>query len=114
MRIGFWVRADYLVHRSPGVEGTILVVGVTSARTELEPGAPGIPFDILDTSPEYELMRIMAETWPGQTVFLPLDDPMFTDRTVAVSYEQTTYVAALKEHYDAVLQDGLARRWPSG
>lgn len=103
---------DYLVHRSTAVDGSAITVAVVSAKTVLEPGATGTPVDVRKTSPENELFRVMAETRPGRTVFLPLDDPLFTDGAAAVSFEETVYVAALKEHYDAVLQYGLAHRMP--
>ena len=85
---------------------------MTSARTVLEPGAGGTPFDVTKTSPEGELYRVMAETRPDRHVFLPLDDPVFTDGTVAMNSEDVIYVTALKEQYDAVLQYGLAHRMP--
>lgn len=104
---------DYLAHTSTVIEGSIIVVGFNSARTELEPGAGGTPFDILEgASPDNELLRLMAETWPGQTVFLPLDDPLFSDRTVAYNSEDVIYAASLNEQYDAIIQYGLAHRMP--
>lgn len=101
---------DYLVHRSTAVEGTVIVIAIASAKTELEPGADGTPFDVLDASPEHELYRVMVETWPGQNVFLPLDDPLFSTRTIAMNSEEVTYVTEFKEQFDAVLQYGLAHR----
>jgi hypothetical protein len=104
---------DYLAHKSTVVEGSIIVVGLSSARTELEPGAGGTPFDILESaSPDSELLRLMAETWPDQTVFLPLDDPLFADRTVAYNSEDVIYATSLNEQYDAIIQYGLAHRMP--
>jgi hypothetical protein len=103
---------DYLVHRSTAIDGTVIVVGVAAAKIELEPGSSGSPYDVLHTSPENELFRLMVETWPGQTVFLPLDDPVFTNGGVVVNFEETIYVCALKEQYDAVLQYALAHRVP--
>lgn len=104
---------DYLAHQSTVVDGSIVVIGITSARTELEPGAEGTPFDITEsTSPDNEVLRLMAETWPGQTVFLPLDDPLFVDRRVAYNSEDVIYAASLKEQFDALLQYGLAHRMP--
>ena len=104
---------DYLAHTSTVIEGSIIVVGFNSARTELEAGAGGTPFDILEgASPDNELLRLMAETWPGQTVFLPLDDPLFSDRTVAYNSEDVIYAASLNEQYDAIIQYGLAHRMP--
>lgn len=103
---------DYLVHRSPAITGTVIVVAVTSARTELEPGASGTPFDVRDSSPENELFRVIAETRPGEDVFLPLDDPLFSEHRVAVDSEEVLYVSPFKNQYDAVLQYGLAHRMP--
>ncbi len=104
---------DYLAHSSSVVAGSIIVIGFTSAKTELEPGAGGTPWDILESaSPDNELHRIMAETWPGQTVFLPLDDPLFSDRRVAYNSEDVIYAASLKDQYDAIIQYGLAHRMP--
>ena len=103
---------DYLVHRSPAVAGAVVVLSVVAARIELDPGASGTPYDVLDASPPKELFRMMAEAWPDQTVFLPLDDPVFVTRGVPVDYEGRVYVSALKEQYDAVLQYGLAHRVP--
>jgi hypothetical protein len=54
----------------------------------------------------------MAETWQEQTVFLPLDDPLFGERTVAYNSEDVIYVTALEEQFDALIQYGLAHRMP--
>jgi len=45
----------------------------------------------------------MAETWPNQTVFLPLDDPLFVDRQVAYNSEDLIYATPLREQYDALI-----------
>jgi hypothetical protein len=104
---------DYLAHKSTVVAGSIIVVGFSSAKTELEPGAGGTPWDILESaSPDNELLRFMAKAWPGQTVFLPLDDPLFRDRRVAYNSEDTIYATSLKEQYDAIIQYGVAHRMP--
>ncbi len=103
---------DYLVHRSSALEGPVMVIGFTSARTELEPGAQGTTFDVKDTSPKNEILRVMAETMPGATVWLPLDDPLFQEREVAYSSEEVTYVTSLAEQFDVLIQYGLAHRMP--
>jgi hypothetical protein len=96
---------DYLAHESPVVEGSIIVIGFTSARTELETGAGGTPFDIVESaSPENEILRVTAEMWPNQTVFLPLDDPLFVDRRVAYNSEDVIYATPLGEQFDALIQ----------
>ncbi len=103
---------DHLAHRSPATGGSVYVVGVSAAEVVLEPGAEGTPFDVRASSPQDEVLRVVAETWPGQDVLLPMDDPMFRERTVAYNSEDTIYVTRLAEQFDAVLQYGLAHRMP--
>lgn len=103
---------DYLVHSSAAPGGSVIVVRFSPAKTELLPGAGGTPFDVVASSPEHELYRLMAEARPGQTVFLPLDDPMFGAQKVALNSEETIYDAVLKDHFDALVQYGLAHRMP--
>lgn len=104
---------DYLAHTSHVVGGSVVVIGISSAKTELEPGAQGTPWDVLDSnSPDNELLRTMAEVIPGRTLFLPLDAPLFAERTVAYNSEDTVYVTSLEEQFDAIIQYGLAHRMP--
>jgi hypothetical protein len=104
---------DYLAHTSIATSWSVIVIGFTSAKTVLETGAGGTPFDVVETSPEHELLRIMAETWPGQNVYLPLDDSVFSDSRVAYNNEEVIYATRLKEVYDALIQYGIAHRTPS-
>lgn len=104
---------DHLTHARDAGEGSIVVVAVSSARTDLEPGAEGPPWNILESaSPDNELRRLLAETLPEQNAFLPLDDPLFVDRTIAYNSEDVIYVTRLAEQFDAVLQYDLAHRMP--
>lgn len=103
---------DYLVHRSTAIDGPIVVVAVVAARIELEAGAGGTPYDVVDSSPENELFRVMVDTRPGQIVFLPFDDPLLARDGVVLNFEGTLYVAAPRTHYDAALQFALAHRVP--
>lgn len=105
---------DYLVHRSEAVAGTVYVVDFRAATIELLPGAGGTPFDVVATSPDNELFRVMAETWPDRTVFLPLDDAMFGRRRVAINSEERIYGTTFRDQYDAVIQYDLAHRLPEG
>jgi hypothetical protein len=63
-------------------------------------------------SPENEILRVMAQTWPDRTVFVPLDDPLFSDRRVAYKSEGVIYAASLREQFDALLQYGLTDGMP--
>ena len=104
---------DYLVHHSVVAGGSVAVVGVSTARTELEPGASGTPWNVLESSsPDNELYRLVAEIFPGQDAFLWLDDPLFADRRIAMNSEDTIYAPKFREQYDAVLVYGLAHRMP--
>ena len=104
---------DYLAHESLAVEGSVFVVGFSSAHTELEAGAGGTPFDISESaSPDNEILRVMAERWPNLTVFVPLDDSLFVDRRVAYNSEDVIYASPLREQFDALVQYGLAHRMP--
>jgi hypothetical protein len=106
------VAGDYLARRSSAADGSVFVVDVASARTVLEPGAGGTPFDVREPSPDHELFRVMVETRPGEHVFLPLDYPLFTGHRVAMNSEDVIHTASLKEQFDAVLEYGLAHRMP--
>ena len=101
---------DYLAHRSTAVGGTVIVISVGAARIVAASGAS--LFDIMNASPANELWRTMHEAWPGQSVFLPLDDPMFLRGGIAVNYEGEIYVTAIKKAYDALLLFPLAYRIP--
>jgi erythromycin esterase-like protein len=101
---------DYLAHRSETAEGSVFIIGFTSAETVLEPGAPGSPSNIMQSSPEDELLRLMAETWPDQNVYLPLDDPLFSEKRVAYNSEDVIYVVQLADVFDALFQYGVAHR----
>ncbi len=101
---------DYLAHRSGAAEGSVFIIGFTSAETVLELGAPGSPSNIVESSPENELLRLMAETWPDLNVYLPLDDPMFSEKRVAYNSEDVIYAVQLTDVFDALFQYGVAHR----
>lgn len=101
---------DYLTHRSESAEGSVFIIGFASANTVLEPGAPGNPFNILQSSPDDELLRLMAETWPDLNVYLPLDDPLFSEKRVAYNSEDVIYAVHLADVFDALFQYGVAHR----
>jgi hypothetical protein len=102
---------DYLVHQSHAVGGNVIVISVGAARIVAASGGASL-FDIMNASPANELWRTMHETWPGQSVFLPLDDPMFLQSGIPVNYEDEIFVTALKKAYDAMLLFPLAHRIP--
>jgi hypothetical protein len=102
---------DYLVHKSAAVGGATIVLAVVAARGESTPGGPVV--DRLAESPANEVFRLMTETWPGQSVFLPLDDPIFLGGGVPMNFEGTIYVGSPKQQYDGLLLYPLAHRVPS-
>lgn len=101
---------DYLVHRSPIVDGSAFVLVVGAARIVSPDG--GTTLFQLAASPPNELFRLMRDTWPGATVFLPLDDPLFTEDEVLVNFEDAIFASRLERVYDAVLQYSVAHRDP--
>ena len=101
---------DYLVHRSQAADGSVFVLVVSAARIVSPDGATTL-FD-LRASPPNELFRMMQEAFPGRTVFLPLDDPVFTDQGVLVNFEGEIFSSRLKRVYDAALQYPVAHRDP--
>jgi hypothetical protein len=101
---------DYLLNRSPAADGSVFVIVVGAARIVSPNGATTL-FD-LSASPPNELFRMMREAFPGQTVFLPFDDPVFLNQGVLVNFEGEIYSAQLKRVYDAALQYPEAHRDP--
>jgi hypothetical protein len=91
---------DYLVHRSPQA-GSVIVLGCFPALVVSSGGAT-IDYDLMDESPEHELLRIMSETWPDVVVFLALDDVVFGSG-VSINIEGRITTGALGETYDAVV-----------
>jgi hypothetical protein len=102
---------DYLVHQSTAVGGAVIVISVGAARVVATSGGSPL-FDIMNASPANELWRTMHEGWPGQSVFLPLDDPMFLQSGIPVNYEGEIFVTPLKKAYDAMLLFPVAHRIP--
>jgi hypothetical protein len=103
---------DYLVHKSRAAAGSVIVLGVTPARVVSGSGGATTNYDIMATSPENELFRLMYETWSDQIVFLPLDDPVFRSERVPLNFEGTIYVCAPERHYDVLVVLPLAHRVP--
>lgn len=102
---------DHLVNRSDAVGGSVFVLAAVPAR--IHPPAGGeAGFDLEDASPPNELFRVMHETWPGRTIFLPLDDAVFSRGGIPLNFEGIIYTCAPKAQYDAVLLYSEAQRIP--
>jgi hypothetical protein len=69
---------DYLVHSSEIANGSAFALWVAPARIVPVPGSKDPEFD-LSASPSNELLRIVSETNGDKIVFLPMDDPLFSD-----------------------------------
>ncbi len=100
---------DYLAHRSPITEGSVIHLWVPAAHIVTAPGDDLPDFD-LAASPENELLRNMNQAWPDQIVFLPLDDSLFAASRVPINASGEIYVGAPQQHYDAVALLPLAHR----
>jgi hypothetical protein len=101
---------DYLVHKSPVVDGSAIVLMVSTAYIVSLPES-GIPdYDMMEISKDNDLFRMMHTTWPEQTVYLPLDDPLFISKRVVINSDGTTYPGILKQHFDAFILLPTAHR----
>jgi hypothetical protein len=100
---------DYLVHRSPATQGSVTVMDVSAAHVLSAPGS-GSPNSDLSASPENELFRVMNQAYPDKLVFLPVDDPLFSEGRVPMNFEDTIYVGAPKRQYDLFLLLPEAKR----
>jgi hypothetical protein len=100
---------DYLVHESEVTGGSAIALWVAATRIESDTESVNPEFD-LTASPENELLRIISETQPGEIVFLPLDDPLFSDGRVPVNFSGDIYVNTPKRQYDALVLLPVAHR----
>ncbi|MDH3292348.1 MAG: hypothetical protein OEO20_13315 [Gemmatimonadota bacterium] len=103
---------EYLVRRSAVVDGSAFVIGVSAAYIQPAPGSTQSPYDVRNASPPNELHRVMVESFPNRTAFLPLDDPLFATGRVLLNVEEIIYSCAPAEQFDAILQFALAHREP--
>jgi hypothetical protein len=93
---------DYLAHKSQATGGSVIALWVPSAYIVSVPGSE-FPDNDLTASPENELLQVMNQTWPDQIVFLPMDDPLFSNGRVPLNSSGDIYVGAPQHHYDAVV-----------
>jgi hypothetical protein len=100
---------DYLIHRSHAPDGSVLALWVAAQRILSVPGS-GNPDIDLAASPKNELLLVTSQTWPDQTVFLPLDDPLFSEARVPVNLGEEIYVTAPKQQHDALILLPIAHR----
>jgi hypothetical protein len=101
---------DYLVHKSPATEGSVITLWATAANIVAAPGEEYQDFELLTASPENELLKVMNQAWPDQIVFLPLDDPLFSSSRIPINSSGDIYVTSPKSHYDGILLLPLAHR----
>lgn len=99
---------DYLVHRSPVVQGDVFVFATIAATAVPMNGTTVV--DRLEASPRNEIFRVMHESWPGMTVFLPLDDPLFSRDGIVINMEGDPLTCAPKDHYDGLLVHPIGHR----
>jgi hypothetical protein len=92
---------DYLVHRSPLAAGQTLTLWMAAGRGEYLLDNASKSFDLREQSPENEVLRIVSEVAGSRTALLPLSDPMFLERQVAVNYLEDIFVCSPKRQYDA-------------
>lgn len=100
---------DYLAHQSPAAEGAVFVLWVTPANIKELPDSGTPDFD-LSASPPNELLRVIHETWPDETIFLPLDDPLFSSSRIPINVSGEIFVSAPAQQFDGVLLLPVAHR----
>ena len=103
---------DYLVHTSTAPRGPVISIVVVPARVVADYETEVPDWDLEDASPANELFRLMSQRWPGQTVFLPFTDPIFSDGDVAMNFEDTIHVTSPERHYDGAVLLPLTHRIP--
>jgi hypothetical protein len=94
---------EYLVRRSPAASGQTLTLWVTGSRGEYRFNDTPTSFDLRTQSPENEVLRITSELAGSRTALLPLSDPIFLDRQVAVNYLEGVFICSPKRQYDAFI-----------
>ncbi|UCG23073.1 MAG: hypothetical protein JSW55_13010, partial [Chloroflexota bacterium] len=100
---------DYLVHNSEVTGGSVIALNVAAASVIATPGS-GIPDFDLAASPKNEILRVMNGIWPGQIVFLPLDDPLLSKSRIPINTSGEIHVGALQRHFDAIVLLPMAHR----
>ena len=100
---------DYLAHRSPVSQGSTLALWVPAAVIVSDPDSGEYNFE-LSASPSNELLRVMNETWPEERIFLPLDDPLFSNARVPLNSAGDVYVGSPRRQFDAIILVPLAHR----
>lgn len=100
---------DYLAHKSQAAGGSVIALWVAAAHIVSVPGS-GVPDYDLSASPKNETLRMVSQNWPDQIVFLPMDDPLFSDGRVPVNFSGDIFVSAPKRQYDALVLLPIAHR----
>lgn len=100
---------DYLVHRSPVTMGSTIALLVSAAHI-VDVTNSGYPDFDLSSSPANELLRVMNQTWPEESVFLLLEDPLFSTGRVPLNASGEIFVGAPSRQFDAIILFPLAHR----
>jgi len=103
---------DYLVNRSTAPSGPVISVVVVPASITTDYPTDLPDWAVSDSSPANELFRIIHESWPGRTVFLPFADPIFREGKVAMNFEDTIHIDSPQRFYDAAVLLPIAHRIP--
>lgn len=90
--VDVWL-AERLTTTSPHAGGATYALAVAPARGEMRIRGRVRAFDVAESSPANELLRVMDEVAAGAYAFLPLDDPMFAEEPVALTLHPDVKVA---------------------
>jgi len=97
--IDVWL-AERLATNSPHARGAIFALVVVPASGEMRIRGRVRPFDVGDTSPPNELLRVMQDVAKDAYAFLSLDDPLFAEERVVFTFHPDLQVGPPKVVFD--------------
>lgn len=97
--IDVWL-AERLATNSPHARGAVYALVVVPASGEMRIRGRVRPFDVGDTSPPNELLRVMQDVAKDAYGYLSLDDPLFAEERVVFTFHPDLHVGPPKAVFD--------------
>lgn len=97
--IDVWL-AERLATASPHARGATYALAVVPASGEMRIRGRVRAFDVGDTSPPNELLRVMQDVAKDAYAFLSLDDPLFAEERVVFTFYPDLHVGPPKAVFD--------------
>ena len=97
--------AEYLHESSPVTAGSSFSVKAIPAEGTIEMDGPGnnIRVSFRDEPGNKELLSLLASRADDRAAFLPLDDPLFSEKRVDLDYHHRRMAIRPKDQYDAFI-----------